>query len=364
MRHLIFVSIPVLMIVFQSGVTRADESETTANGTGVVILSLTACCEAQAWTKAEKSIARELSLLDVPIIVHPAAEADVQNPDTRLKNFSRRFNGDAVLLVQAVPPQQVDPPDADSPRLARMYMYDRVTDKTIIKSWPISSRENDDEAMYAGLRAVDTLRASLLETRMEKALPESGLRPNRVSRLTRTTRIRSEDNRQVCAGVSGFAAFTLAPRPVLGGFETSLGWYPLRHFGLRFTVSLYPVGGSVSGAEATSDLDILSLRGWLVWRMPSKRIIPEISIGSGNLVVFAQGKDGDEKRLKDDISMIGYVGVGTGLSFLLFLRTVIRLGFRVGISIPEVHLYHDTEKVADMGHPLMEGGLTIGVMLK
>ena len=325
---------------------RADAAERV----GVVILSLSKCCTGEAWPRAEEQVRKEFSILDIPVAVEAADTAAEPAASAALSRIAESMGADAGVSVYIIPGEQLR---------AGVRIYDRVTDKYVVKTWPITAVDDEDDAMYAGLRVVDTLRASLLESRMEKQVADPKRRPVEVGKLAETTTLKTERLKQFSLGMGGALGGSPKKSLLLGGMDAALGWYPLKHLGLQVTVTYLPFGKQVSTGSIVSEVDLLSVRGWVRFRVVEARVYPELYAGGGSVILFGKGVKGEAYRLKYDVSEVGYGGVGGAVNVAITPAIRVSLGFTVGMSFPEVRLYHDDVLAVRLGRPLMEGGLML-----
>jgi hypothetical protein len=326
-----------------------------ADRQGVVILSAAACCANRAWPKAEEMIRNELSLLGIPTAVVNARTLDEPEAGAELRRIALESRADAVMSVFFVP---------DEPTRVAIRIYDQVTEKTTYKTWPVDPQNDPDAAIVTGLRAVDTLRASLLETRMAKQTPEPRRRPAEVGKLAETTTLETDRVRQIVIGAGGAMGGTPKGGVFLAGFEATLGWHPLSHGGVALSVLYLGLGPDISKGGVTSSVDLLSVRGWLVWRiLDTGRFRPALALGGGSLIVFAKGLRGDDMNLVDTRTRVGYGAVSASLAVSITSRLFVRLGLSAGLSFPEIRLRHATVLAATLGRPLLDGALSLGVRL-
>jgi hypothetical protein len=321
---------------------------------GIVILSAADCCRQKAWPKAEEMVQKELLLLDIPVTFMSAKSVEEPAAGTELLAMALETRADAVLSLFLI--------RDDSTRVA-VRIYDRITDKTVYRTWPIDLRDTDI-AIVTGLRVVDTLRASFLEARMVKQIPEPERRPTELKELVDSTTLRSDRMQRLSLSAGWAVAADPRGGVFLSGFDAALGWHPLTHGAVELQVRYLSFGNDITKGGVTSDIDLLIVRGWLVWHIiDSGRIRPAVNLGAGGLIVFAEGTEGDEQRLKSDNTRVGVIALGAALRLVISTRIHLKLDIDAGLTLPAVRLMHDTVLATTLGRPLLEGALALVVNL-
>jgi hypothetical protein len=364
-RRLIFILI-FITVPFRS-VTQ--ESVNTENA---VLLSRTTCCHDTAWVEAETAMAEELRLLNIPVTtISVQAEGETDLPEALIRE-TRYMNAAVAVSVLRIsgPTARVE-----------VWIYDRITDKTLVKSWTLADQNDPDAAMVAGIRAVEALRASLLEIRMHPALTVSSQQEQKpLSDLAKSTKLYggkepedqqphnqlvSDEIKRVAVGAGPSLLASFQGAGVRGGFDIAFDWQPFRFAALHFDTAYWPMGEDIEKDGAVSALKLLLVRGGLTFVISDKRIVrPSVSILGGGFMAFAEGlKAKEDQTPVSDINKVGYIGGAFDTAFRISHWFFLRLNIGVGVTLPEVVLHHGDVEAASIGRPLLDASLRAEVRL-
>lgn len=348
------VSILFLILVPLFRISQAQPSADEPSEVGsVVLVSSVDCCPDKAWPEAETAIRNELAMLGVPIEVVPGAAADEIQMLVEHMKFAETKNAAAALRILR---------STSTQGLVGIWISDRVNGKTTYRPLRIDNIDDPDAAIIAAVRTVEALRASLIESRIESDHSPTVRRSPQIDEFIKSTPI--TDNTRHRVGFSGGTAICGSPGGVgiRGGFLLGLDWRPTDHGGVAVEGLYFLFGDSVSTDDRASSLNMLLLRGSIVWHIGDTGLFrPALSLGGGGLVVYAEGQKGDELTRRSDITRVGYGGTGASLQLAFSDPVRLELGCVIGLTFPEVRLYHGTQKAAVFGLPLLDGWLKLVV---
>ncbi len=314
------------------------------NADVIILTSQTECCPEEAWPEVEQALKAELELLDIEVRVVPGMEKDDVARRAELEELAVAENAAATIRI-------LKPVSADGASKAdvELWISDRVVGKTTYRKIKIDNTNSPDAVTVVAIRAVDALRASLLELRVNKETTTDVQPSKKIKQLVIDTEMIGKDTEKtITVGIGVQALYSPGGAGALGGFFLSAGWHPFPFGGIMLDVMYAPLGEDLVANESTTTIDLLLIRGFLSWRILQKKIVtPFLAAGGGGAIVFADGKTSDTTR-------IGYVGGRVGLDVNLGSRFRIGAGFTVGAFLPEVTLSHGDKSVAAMGRPLLE----------
>ncbi len=333
-----------------------DSTEGSPAVGGVVLVSMTGCCPDEAWPEAERALVDELAVLDIPVIV--ASGAAIGDRDRRRELEVLAQSRDAAAAMRIVRPEEGMIGGVE------LWLTDRVTGKTIFRHLAQGDSRGKDAATIIAVRAVDTLRASLLELRIRgRRQPE--VEPSvAIAELAEDTPLETDTSRTVGIAARGVVLGSPGGARARGGFAVGLGWHPATWGGVELDGLWAPLGRDISTSEASSSIDVALLRGWFVWHVRDEGFArPSLALGGGALFVWGEGLRADNAPLRSDYTVVGYGGIAARLDLVFTERLRLFLGGRVGLAIPEVRLFHGTQEAASLGRPLMEGSLGLEIRI-
>lgn len=321
-----------------------------------MLVSMTACCPDEAWPEAERALLDELAVLDIPAIV--VAGAAIGDRDQRREIEILAESRGAAAAMRIVRSGETMTGGVE------LWLTDRVTDKTIFRHLAHEDPGGTDAATIIAVRAVDTLRASLLELRIRgRRQPEVEPSPA-IAELAEDTPLEGDISHIVGISVRGVVLGSPGGAGVCGGFGVGLGWHPLSFGGVELDGLWAPLSRDISTREASSSIDVALLRGWFVWHVRNEGLArPSLALGGGALFVMGEGLRADNAPLRSDSTVVGYGGVAARLDLVFTERLRLFLGGRVGLAFPEVSLLHGTQEAASLGRPLMEGSLGLEIRI-
>ena len=363
MKNLNYISVAVFLIVTLVSYRQARAFD----GERVLLLRLGRCCALQAWPDAEASIVKEFSALNIQLFEKDVSSDLGMTPEDMLRRHAEAVKADAVILIQL----RMTPPCQGS-----IHAYNPATGKTVEKAWPVSHPDATDEAMFAGLRAVDILRAGMGEPHLqedEPSQPTSVVQPtlpppDRLDNIPTQLRYRRRDDNKPdnqylwSFEAGGGGAFTASQDPKFGGFELAAALHPFKNLSFGISGSLY-LYDDIMGDSADANLTLI--RAWLIWRfLPYNAISPEISLGGGGLIAAVKGSIGDNYYHERKRDLIGCVGIGTALALRITSILFLRFIGRIGMFISEMQIVQHSQPNRQWGHPFVEAGAMLALMFR
>jgi hypothetical protein len=298
----------------------------------------------------------DVVLVDAPIALAPLAPA---GPDGRPGSLSgASADRDAVASIELV----VDTRE----RAAELRVIDRVTNKTVTRRTAIEAPEGSQFAQVLAVRAVELLRASLVELLIlshppSTAVPAAAVRV--VAEHARTWAADAPHPRP--QSTFGFDAGTA----VLGGFggigPALLGVLRVRRaigrsFQLRATLAglgtqptVVASSGSASVAQQLGLVELL-LSPWA-----DRGVHPVASVGAGALFVSVDGQAAPPYAAERSSGWSAAVDAGGGAELRLSDHFDISLEAHAFLTRPEQVTRFVGQEQAGVGEPSLLGTLTV-----
>ena len=316
-------------------------------GARVVILSLGACCPGQAWGAAEARLATEFEALGLEVVRLRGLARDVEG--WRAELAAETAGRDAAFGLYIRRRLSSDGGGAV------LWLHDRVAGGDAERVLDPGGKPDAEAAAIAALRALEILRASLLaldlpsiRERLERLIPPA--EPEAAAAEPEA----GEPVYGIRLGVSGLGS----PGGAGGhaALELCFSYSPIPALALEVEGLITMGGDSIVKGEAYATMDVIALRGWLLWEVLGRGgFRPAIGIGGGLLVPRARGLTTTDYSGVSDFAATGYLGGVVRFALVLSQSLWLRLGLRVGASLPEVELRFVERRAARFGLPLIEG---------
>jgi hypothetical protein len=278
-------------------------------------------------------------------------EASLPSARKALNLIQGELTGDGFDVVLVESPEEVQSPPAGSPdgralasievtvdedgRGAELRVVDRLTSKTVTRRTSVDSVETDQVAHVLAVRAVELLRASLVELLMqEPAKPAPLVQKDQANRASRwVARSLDQDRRSTWgfdAGAAGLIGFGGVQPALLSLLRVRAAVH--RSLQLRATfagLGTQPLVSSALGSARLSE-DLGLIEGvFVLW--PASVVHPIVSLGAGAMYVSADGQAALPYDKGVENSAWGFVvDAGTGVT--------LRLGRSFDLDI-EVHAF-------------------------
>lgn len=276
------------------------------------------------------------------VIVDPAAA-----PPSRasLEAFARKAG--AVAAIRAVP----------SEGGVEVWIADRVTGKTVLRQLAIEGGAPDPSAALA-IRAVELLRASLLETTLPAApagevaappalreklqLPEYPTAPEKV--VIPTLRFSVAPGALVSPGGVGAAV----------SLDVGVAWMPSEHVGAAAFVAIPLTRPSVEGAAGSVDLWALLAGGGVRFLLTTRASTwaPSADLGVMAVSFKSAGKPNPGFTAGESAATAAAPFARAGVAFAPTPQLRLRADLLAGVVAQEVALQVKGQQVATWGRPL------------
>jgi hypothetical protein len=336
----------------------------------VVIISMKACCAAEAWEAAEKTAAAEFSALGFDVETVDGTATDTEGQWAEL--------GTIVEEKKAVCALRISLADAGSSKGADVWVNETVTGKTIYRFIPFEGSPDAEAASVVALRVVELLRASLLELTMApEGAKEAGPPAEVVAMIEKkepAPRAKLDKELAVPPPVSEPATGQVGLRlgaealgspggmGAMGAVNLSLRWNFVPYLSAELDAMITFVTPSVRQGNASASFDISAVRGWLLWEFLRGRILRLcVGAGGGVLVAWSRGFVSGFFETRTDVTYSGYAGGTVQAAIVLSKNLWLRWGFIVGSSLPPIRVTFWDLGVARFGMPIMEGFLNIEI---
>jgi hypothetical protein len=351
-----FAGAAALALLLQSARPDAAGAQPAEAADRVVVASLVACCADAAWAEAEEAIRDELELLGLEVEVIPASVADDRAGREEMRRLAEARGAACALRISRG--------DAGPGAGVELWLADRVTGKTLFRQVALEGLEGERAASLAAIRAVETLRASLIELRLPDARPELEP-PPAMERLAEEAIPPVEAAPGpvmlwLAAGIQGTPGGIAPQVPACAGARYAL----LEPLALEGDLAVTVWSPDVAAGDLRSSFDALLLRLWLLWTPgPYWRVHPLVGGGAGIAVGWATGSEAPGVVARTAATVVAAVAGRIGVLIDLTDRVNLRLDFTAGALLPELRVLLDHEAVGRAGLPLLEGTLGLGLRL-
>lgn len=312
-------------------------------------------CPAQAWPEAEEALRAELTLIGLEVEVVQSNATTEAEQRAELVQVAREKKAVASLRIQRV---------EGSSDGVDLWVADRITSKTTTRRLSLENTSTSDAVTIIAVRAVETLRASLLELRMVDRSKLETEPSEEIDEIVGSTAL-EEPVRGGFLGIGVGAAIIGSPGGVgpRGGFDLMLSWLPLPPLDLEINAQLSPLGARVATENGKSTFDYGLFRGWAYWQiLPDGWVHPFVGIGGGVLVAWAEGSTAGEGLSSEDLTWCGYLGAAARIGFDITDHFQISAGAKVGALVPEIQIRRNEHELARFGRPIIEGELGVRLL--
>lgn len=345
-----------IVLTFFSALFISSYSLAQSNSLGtqsIILVSREKCCLETAWPEAELMVKKELQMLDISVQNIAAETSQEHSIRQLLTEATEASDGAAGISIVRHGPSNVE-----------VWIYDRITDKLTVREWTDKGMTGPDGPLIAAMRTVETLKASLLEIRMQAAPPATAPIHRRkppsknIAALVPDTRPEPQRRRSFLTGIGGVVLGTDGSAGIRSGFNLSVEWSPLSRLGLELSSAFLPAGQKIETTDVTTEIDILLLRGFVLWKiLDTGRVRPSVGIGGGGMIVFAKGIASDEYRLKSGHTKVGYAGASAQVTVMIKEWFAFKGSYTMGLAFPEILIEHGGWNAATMGRPIFEGAV-------
>lgn len=246
--------------------------------TGVVVVQMSSCCRGEAWPEAEGALRDELRSAGLAVELVIGTATGERERRIELGVLAEEKNAACAVRISR-------PSGASS---IEMWVSDRVTGKVLFREISLGSPGRLAGPHLVALRAIEAIRASLLELQLEPpAKPElrealSSVEPPLAPVATEAP---GPWRLAITAGVQGGPGGT--------GTSAQLGvaarWEHFEHLPLSLDATLSVFGGGVKSQGLRSTFETVHVRllaGWEPW---AGRVRPSLVALAGVAVPFAEG---------------------------------------------------------------------------
>jgi len=312
-----------------------------------VIAGMGACCSPEAWPEAERILERELRALGLQVVVASAHGGDERFRRRELQEMTRLHR--AACAVRVVRPQE------DSGRV-EVWVEDRVTHKMLFRQLQTQSGKGERSAEIVALRAVEMLRASLLELQMEStSVSRKASVPREVMRLLAPP---ARQRPFLDAFVQGGVWFSSGGAPQ--SFQMQMGILARVTEGLRIGAagSFAPVQSEIRDVGMSASFQVGDAFVWGFWEPApsgSGRIRPALGAGAGLLFVRTQGTtDVPGLTNREDTAFVGAGAIRFDLRFRMGPWVSVLASVTAGAAFPEITVRFSDRIAATAGNPFAQ----------
>jgi hypothetical protein len=337
-----------------AGATGPRTSPSTEVREVAVIVSMGTCCETEAWSAAERVLAREFRALGFTVLSIPGQASGERERRLELQDLTDSRS--AACAVRIVRP-------AAGQGAVELWINDRVTKKMLFRQLEIAPEVGDREAEIIALRVVEMLRASLLELRLPERAAKPPALPPVVRRLIPTEP--SPMPSRLDLQLQGGAWISSGGVPVLGMLHLGLRIRLPASFSVTGDLGLSVISGDLHEDGLSSTFDVAEAFFWGAWHPePVGRVEPAFGLGLGLLIPTAEGTAAEPGlAMKKDDARVGAVACRFDLLWRLTPRVAANFSVTAGFAFPEISVRFGDKVVAHAGHPFSEvlAGLRISL---
>jgi len=310
----------------------------------VVIASLKACCEGEAWTDAEEAARAELVGLGLTVVMVDSLAIGDRERRIELRTLLAERRATAALRI-------VRPMEERTVGGVELWIEDRATGRTVVRHLVVGEHLGTDGARIAALKAVEVLRATVPDL-----APATGSTPAVVAAPRPPPTERIQVAVRAGGGVVGGPGGAGALGAVLLGLRLGLGSSMALELDGVVTVS----GATVESNGGKAVCNLALVRGWALWTPRERwRLAASLGVGAGVAVPWADAPGTNVMARDNAVTAVGYLGGAGHLGVHLTRRWLLRLDARLGVLVPEARLLFGDTVVARLGRPLAEGSLAL-----
>jgi len=323
----------------------------------VAVLGLAEAAPARCWPAAERALVAELELLGFTVIVQPLATTELSRHEPFVAQAAALGVEAALLIIR----------DADGGPRSTLIVVDRVTGKSLERV--LDPGVGRDDPSFAATRAVETLRASLIELRLAASPPPPPQRPPQLRRPADEATlspgpVAGTRGPVFSLAAAGAVVTSPAPSPGLVGVSVEARLSPIDWLVLGLDVTLAPFGTTVrteAGGEAELTLAAFRLFTLARWR-PLTPLTVELGPGGGALLASAVGRrSAEDLALRKDRAVVGHLGGRLRAAVNFWGPLSLVATGTLGACLPEVVVRHDGSAAARLGRPLAEASLGVEI---
>jgi hypothetical protein len=333
------------LAIVTAGVLALSARSAAATDPSVVVLLEPAEPDAVARETLTRAKA-ELSGAGFRVIIAPRGAGD---PRGSLETAIREAGAIAAIAIE---PSQ-------SSSIVEVWVSDRLTGKLSIR--PVESPRKGEAPALLAIRAVELLRASLLEiANPPTSSTKNPAPPPEVTKLTEPAVSSNSESRRagfgIEAGMMGFLSVDGIHPAVAPMFRASYG-VPIG-LGARVTWAGPSFGPGLDGELGQAVITQYLALAELVYSPPLGGPVALLFNGGlGGYHVSASGELFDPQRARSGGSTAFIATWGAGLDFRIHRRFGLALETMAGVSAPRVTIEMGSEEVGHFGRPLLGASL-------
>jgi hypothetical protein len=322
----------------------------------IIIIGMGRCCPDEAWLEAEAALRAELEAMDLVVAVVPSVSTSERQRRLEMRRLAEE--NDAACAVRIV-----RPPEEEGG--VELWVEDRLTGKTIFREVEIELQNGDRAASLAAVRSIETLRASLIELRLEESSSTGVEIPEPLEELTEgSLPERSVEHIPFAmwfgVGVHG-TPNGLGPHVPIA---LAARYNVLSPLALELDASVTVWADDIAHDGLATTFDVSFMRLWLLWTPGTYwRIRFALGVGAGLAIAWANGIPGPGIITRRDSMFAGMMGGRFSIGIVVTNNIEIRLDTSVSALLPEVKVLLDEVEVGFFGLPVLEGHLLFGMRL-
>jgi hypothetical protein len=241
-----------------------------------------------------------------------------------------------------------------------VWLEDRVTERTMVRHLRVAPQGGDEGALVAALKAVEAVRAIVLELALARGDPRAPREASRTVRLAAPP-LTAGFGLRVGGGVVGSPGGV----EVLGALALAVRWELRWPVALEADGLISVSGGRVDAGGSRATCNLALLRAFVLWA-PGRawRLRPGLGLGAGIAIPWAAGAAGAPGQASSDRATVAYLGATAQLGLRLSRLLRLRLEGHAGVLVPEVRLLFGDAVGARLGRPVLDAVLALEVTLR
>ncbi len=349
---------PSLLAVVIVGGAVAPGSEPPGGGnTMVVLVSMEACCVAEAYPRVERLVAAELGALGFTVLGVTGMSTSERGRRIELGVLAEEKRALAALRIVQITAASV---------MVEVWVRRHGAGNPVFKSLAIRATDADEAASVIALRVVELLQAKVSEEEgvpTRSTLPESAPQPEPEQNLLpppQTVPALSWSGRVGFGGIGSIGQ--VGPMATANAAVRMQGLFPSLALEVDALLSFAGDGAQQDGEAAS--FTIGTVRAWVLWEpLPTNLVQPSLGLGDGLLIASSRGHRSESFEAVRATTAVGYAGATVQGMIWVTERLGLLAALSAGFAIPRITIVFGGRDVARFGRPLWEGLVAVEARL-
>ncbi len=319
----------------------------------VIIVTMSACCSKDAWPEAESAIEREFATIGVKVIKAAGSATGLGEQLEELDTVSAGYKAAAAIRVVKV--------NADNAFAVRLWLKDRVTLKTTLRSLKIKKDNSADPALILGVRTVELFRASLNEIELATTGEHPVIPPEKIQKIVAATKkIHREPVIQMQLGLMGLIGGGIERIGPCGGIGGFMGVDIFKRVKITAEAAFFLWSNPFETPGFKSDFNYYKYDVEILATLFKHRKLRFMAgISAGVAVGRVKGIQSDMFNLNKEQSTAALLGGIVSVEYWFAKRVAVFTGFNVDYLFSTISILHGDAEAAVFGPVLFEGNAGI-----